>query len=145
MRTGLKNWAEDWAEEELGRRCTQTEIILLFIHFHPRIRTLQSLDFVIICNRINQFAQRKLRNYIFAYNMHSLPTFSLYPDPHSLPSPPILCPAFHVHKASGSSVDLGQLKHFGSDGSVGRKLTVCLQLLSLSCHADSLQNTTDGR
>ena len=43
--------------------------------------------------------------------------FTLCPDPPILcPDPPILCPAFYVRKASGSSVDLGQLKRTGSDG-----------------------------
>ena len=50
-------------------------------------------------------------------NIHSLPLFQSLPRPPILcPDPPILCPALYVRKASGSSVDLGQLKRNGSDG-----------------------------
>ena len=78
---------------------------------------------------INFFAQR---NSIVADKMHSLPTFSLFAQttPFLPQTPPILCLAFYVHKASCSSVDLGQLKHTVSNG---RQKTFRLQLLSLSC------------
>ena len=52
-------------------------------------------------------------------NMPFAHFFNLCPDPPILcPDPPNLCPALFrdVSKASSISVDLGQLKHTGSDG-----------------------------
>ena len=91
------------------------------------------------------FAQR---NYTFAHKMHSLTTFSLFaqtpghppilcPDG---PDPPILCPAFYVHKASGSSVDLGQSKRLVPSHMEGDR-----RFVYNCCHSLGTENATDGR
>ena len=57
------------------------------------------------------------RNSLFSTKCTLFYFFNLCPDPPILfLDPPNLFPAFYVRKASGSSVDLGQLKHTGSDG-----------------------------
>ena len=58
-----------------------------------------------------------MTNFLCPTKLHLCPQTALFAHFFTLcPDPPILCPAFYVRKASGSSVDLGQLKRTGSDG-----------------------------